>query len=446
MQGTAHLPFAPATSFPLMRYRDRTEAGEALARALLHLHEQDVLVLALPRGGVPVAAPVAAALDAELDVIVARKLGAPLQPEFGFGAIAPGARYLDEGTVRMLGLTRDDVAEVEAGERDEMHRRIQQYRGARRPPRVAGRVVVLVDDGVATGGTARAALRSLRAQSPARLVFAAPVGPPEARVELAPEADEVMLLETPSDFQAVGKWYRDFGQTSDEEVLAHLRESRVREVAVDVGRETLRGTLAVPPGAKGLVVFAHGSGSSRFSPRNRAVARTLREHGLATLLVDLLTPDEEQRDERTRELRFDIPLLAERVEAIVSWTRREERLRALPVGLFGSSTGAAAALVAASKLPDVVRAVVSRGGRPDLAHDALPRVRCPTLLLVGRLDEQVIALNEEAAGRMTCPLELSIVDGASHLFEEPGTLDEAARQAAEFLVRVLTAGEARVPM
>lgn len=203
-----------------------------------------------------------------------------------------------------------------------------------------------------------------------------------------------------------------------------------REVDIAAGGRLLEGTLTVPEKVRGLVLFAHGSGSSRFSPRNNAVARALNDAGLATLLLDLLTAEEEMAERFTRHLRFDIDLLANRLGAAIEWVGRDPEVNTQPVGLFGSSTGAAAALVAAAKFPGDVFAVVSRGGRPDLAEDALPLVRAPTLLIVGGNDEGVIELNEEALAQLRCPKELRLIPGATHLFEEPGTLDEVARLAA----------------
>ena len=214
--------------------------------------------------------------------------------------------------------------------------------------------------------------------------------------------------------------------------------------AVEIGLEdaVLHGDLTLPSGAEGLVIFAHGSGSSRLSPRNRFVAGVINHAGLGTLLMDLLTEDEERVDEMTRELRFDIGLLGRRVAQVVEWAEGRKELSGLAVGLFGSSTGAAAALVAAAELPaDKVQAVVSRGGRPDLAGGALPRVECPTLLIVGGLDDVVIGLNEQARARMSCSTELVIVPGATHLFEEPGTLEQVARLAAEWFARHLAGVE-----
>ena len=208
-------------------------------------------------------------------------------------------------------------------------------------------------------------------------------------------------------------------------------------VRVPAGRVELAGDLAVPERVRGVVVFAHGSGSSRHSPRNQQVAAALQRAGYATLLMDLLTADEDQLDQRTRELRFDIPLLAERVVAAVDWLEGRDDLRALPLALFGASTGAAAALVAAEQRPDRVRLVISRGGRPDLAGEALPRVSAPTLMIVGGADVEVLQLNREAAARMTADVDLQIVPGATHLFAEPGALEDVIDLAVAALDRHL---------
>ena len=196
----------------------------------------------------------------------------------------------------------------------------------------------------------------------------------------------------------------------------------------------LDGTLTIPKNAIALVLFAHGSGSSRHSPRNQSVARTLNDAGLATLLFDLLTPNEEAIDMHTREHRFNISLLAERLEHGTTWAKQEDQTRDLRVGYFGSSTGGAAALVAAAKIPQDIGAVVSRGGRPDLAGEALPEVQSPTLLIVGGNDDIVIELNEMARDQMRCEVKLEIIPGATHLFEEPGALEKVAKLASDWFV------------
>jgi putative phosphoribosyl transferase len=207
-----------------------------------------------------------------------------------------------------------------------------------------------------------------------------------------------------------------------------------RDVLVPAGEVELAGTVAVPEGAGGVVLFAHGTGSGRHSPRNRYVAEVLQEAGLATLLVDLLTEDEEREDARTGHLRFDIGLLAERLAAATAWLGDASETAGLPVGYFGASTGAAAAVVAAAERSEGVAAVVSRGGRPDLAGDALEGVRAPTLLIVGSLDEPVLGMNRDALARLRCEKELRIVEGATHLFEEPGTLEQVAELARDWFV------------
>ena len=428
-----------------MTFRNRHEAGRRLARLAAGYAGPDTVVLGLPRGGVPVAYEVATAMNAPLDVFVARKLGAPMQPEFAVGAIAPGGvRVLDERALRSLGIAHGDIDRIEGEERAEMERRLLTYRGSPKPPDVAGKTVILVDDGLATGATARAAVRSLRQQGPLQIVLAIPVGAPDSVEQLRAEADEVLVVETPEPFQAVGAWYDEFDQTTDEEVLALLRRARVESdrgydlpVEIDHDSVVLHGDLTLPRAAKGLIIFAHGSGSSRKSPRNRQVARILNDEGFGTLLLDLLTADEERVDEWTRELRFDVTMLSRRVVSAIDWSRAHPSVAGLDVGLFGASTGAAAALMAAAQRPHDVRAVVSRGGRPDLAGTALPLVGVASLFIVGSLDEDVLDLNREAVTRMRKPARIEIVPGATHLFEEPGKLEVVADLAASFFAQHL---------
>ena len=217
----------------------------------------------------------------------------------------------------------------------------------------------------------------------------------------------------------------------------HNRTTPSREVEIPTEKVVLHGTLTVPGAAPGIVLFAHGSGSSRLSPRNQAVARELQQGGLATLLFDLLAAEEEAIDARTGHLRFDIDLLADRLVHATEWVSRQAELSDLTIGYFGASTGAGAALVAAARLPGLVSVVVSRGGRPDLAGMALPKVKAPTLLIVGGRDLPVIEMNREALAVLTVEKKLEIVPGATHLFEEPGTLEEVARLAREWFIRFL---------
>jgi len=217
-----------------------------------------------------------------------------------------------------------------------------------------------------------------------------------------------------------------------------------REVSISAGGVFLKGDLAMPERARGVVLFAHGSGSSRHSRRNQFVAQRLQEAGLATLLMDLLTLREEEEDARTARLRFDMGLLGRRLIAALDWLADDPRTRALSVGCFGASSGAGGALVAAAERPESIKAVVSRGGRPDLAGDALPRVQAPTLLIVGSLDTAVIEMNRQAFERLRCVKELVIVPGASHLFEEPGTLETVSELAAAWFIRYVSTRESSV--
>jgi putative phosphoribosyl transferase len=431
-----------------MLFRDRRDAGRRLAAELLRLKNENPVIVALPRGGVPVGFEISRRLDAPLEVIPVRKLGVPTQPEFGFGAIAPDAMYLDERTVRMLRLSSEQIEGVVAAENAELERRQRLYRGSDSQADFSGKTVILVDDGLATGVTARAAVRSIQKQKPQRLILAIPVAAPESANELELEVDEVICLAMPEDFFAVGTWYEHFGQTTDDEVLELLSASRrlgkgeVRNVPEAVHRDVsipagpgpirLAGDLVIPRNARGIVLFAHGSGSSRRSPRNRYVAEQLQSAGLATLLFDLLTTEEEAADYYTGHYRFNIRLLGERLGHAVKWVSEFPETRLLTVGCFGASTGAAAALVAAAEYPDIVHAVVSRGGRPDMAEERLARVEAPTLLIVGSLDQVVIELNREACRQLRCEKELRLVKGATHLFEEPGALEQVAVMAADW--------------
>ena len=427
-----------------MTFRDRVDAGFQLAHQLSHLRRSGPVVVGLPRGGVPVAAQVARHLRAPLDVIVVRKLGLPDYPEVAMGALGEGGVVVvNDDVVRRGGVRPEAFAAVQAREQQELDRRLLGLRGGRAGTPLAGRVVVVVDDGVATGATARAACQVARAGGAARVVLAAPVIAPDVVPSLREVADEVVWVEAPQDFAAVGQWYADFGQTRDEEVVALLQRARDEAAhpvqidltvrSLDVTAETsdarLPGRLTVPAGARCTVVFAHGSGSSRHSPRNTYVASVLQRAGIATLLVDLLTPGEEDPEHA-----FDIPLLGRRLTEITAWLR-SAGLGPDRVSYFGASTGAAAALWSAAEPYADIAAVVSRGGRPDLAGPRLDAVRAPTLLIVGGRDVEVLELNRTAQGHLHGEVGLAVVPGAGHLFAEPGALAEAAVLARDWFVR-----------
>ena len=430
-------------------YDDRVDAGRQLARRLEYLSGQDVVVLGLPRGGVPVAFEVAKALQAPLDVLVVRKLGVPFQLELAFGAIGEdGVRVLNDAVVRETHLDGDDMDAVERKQRIELRRRAERFRRGRDRISLTGRTGVIVDDGIATGATARAACQVARAHGASRVVLAVPIGPDDIVARFAGYADEVVCLETPAFFFAVGQGYRNFTQTSDDEVIALLDRAlrnfaeaaaidaaadpplRDEEVEVAAGPVSVAGHLTIPEHPRGIVVFAHGSGSSRHSPRNRYVAEVLNEAGLATLLFDFLTPAEE----RNRANVFDIEGLASRLVDVTGWLASDPDTASLPVGYFGASTGVGAALVAATDPSVKVRAVVSRGGRPDLAGRYLAAVAAPTLLIVGGRDEVVLELNRRAQAVIPGQCDVAVVPGATHLFEEPGTLEKVAELARDWFI------------
>ena len=296
-----------------MRFRDRRDAGRHLAEVVRRadLGGGDVVVLGLPRGGVPVAFEIASVLRAPLDVIVVRKLGVPFQPELAMGAIGEGGvRVENREVLQSAALGSFELDAVETRERAELERRAEQYRDGRPRLDLRGRCAVIVDDGIATGSTIRAACQVARALGAARIVVAVPVASRQASATLPDVCDQVLCVETPEPFYAVGEWYRDFSQTSDEQVVDLLRLAatgdedtsdprnadppmRDEDIEVRTGRVDLCGRLTIPSGPIGMVVFAHGSGSSRHSPRNRYVASVLNAAGLATLLIDLLSAEEE---------------------------------------------------------------------------------------------------------------------------------------------------------
>ncbi|MGE0877492.1 MAG: phosphoribosyltransferase family protein [Acidimicrobiia bacterium] len=424
-------------------FTNRVQAGRRLAERLAFLRDQPVVVLALPRGGVPVAREVADALDAPLDVIVVRKLGVPADPELGMGAIGEdGARIINHEIVRLTRVTDAQIALVEERERKELVRRVSLYRGNRPRVPLTGRVALVVDDGIATGSTARAACLVARELGAARVVLAVPVAPDDWTTRMAGSADDYVCLESLGTFHSIGQCYRDFSATTDAEVVACLERTtrdvpgRVVDeyVTVDAGTVGLEGRLTLPAHPAGVVVFAHGSGSSRHSSRNRYVASVLEQAGLGTLLFDLLTQDEALDRSKV----FAIEPLADRLRGVTNWLRSRPDAVGLPIGYFGASTGAAAALWAAADPTNDVAAVVSRGGRPDLAAPRLGAVRAPTLLIVGGNDRVVADLNRDAQTHLHCVNRLVVVPGAGHLFEEAGTLAATAEAARDWFATYLT--------
>jgi putative phosphoribosyl transferase len=427
-------------------FADRAEAGRRLAAHLAQIGLVDPIVYALPRGGVPLAVEIARVLKAPLELVLVRKIGAPGSPEVALAAVVDGEdaqTVVNEAVGRLSGADAAYLEKARAVELAEIERRRAFYFGDHVRIGPAGRTAIVVDDGLATGATAKAALRALKRQGAARLILATPVAPIEVLAEMRQEVDQVVCLHPAEHFRGVGAFYGDFHQLTDEETVGLLRQAwaqtppptHIREVSIPP--LALAADLRVPPAARGIVVFAHGSGSSRLSPRNRAVAEDFNRRGFATLLLDLLT----EREAADRANVFDIELLAERLLQAVAWVDLQPDLASLPLGLFGASTGAGAALKAAARLGARATAVVSRGGRPDLAGEAaLAKVTAPTLLIVGAADHGVIELNQAALAELGCEKALKLVPKATHLFEEPGTLDIAIGLAGDWFGRHFSAG------
>ncbi|MFF9125448.1 phosphoribosyltransferase family protein [Streptomyces sp. NPDC014889] len=428
-----------------MRYENRADAGRRLARCLEYLRDEDVVVLGVPRGGVPVAFEVARHLGAPLDLAVVRKLRVPWQPELGFGALGEhGIRVIDRTVLSESGLDPAGRETVERAERAELERRLRHLRDSRPPLPVAGRTALVVDDSLSTGAAAEAACRVARTRGAEQVVLAVPVGPEAALPHLRTVADRVVCLQPLRHLGSVGAWYTDFGRVTDAEVATLLGESRQatafatgppsgplseapspdREVEVPAGPVRLAARLALPPTPPVAVAYALGGGSGRHRPPHQRVAAVLRRAGLGTLLIDLLTEDEE----RTPHNVFDIVLLARRLRAATDWLRRET---GLPVSHCAAGTGAGAAVEAAAD--DDIRAVVCLGGRPDLAPpSALARVRAPCLFVVGAQDTRLLGLNRLAADWMCCDHRVVPVPGATDLFTAPDTVETVAELARDW--------------
>ncbi|MHC1557867.1 phosphoribosyltransferase family protein [Actinomycetospora sp. C-140] len=433
-----------------MIFDDREDAGRQLAGRLAHLVARDVVVLGLPHGGVPVAAVVARALAAPLDVIVTRRLGVAFQPGVTMGAIGEeGALVLDEDVLRTTASGEAELADIERRERGRLAEDVRRYRAVRPPEPLAGRVAVIVDDGAVSGSTARVACRIARARGASRVVLATPVCSGDALAALRAVADEVVVLTTLRRFHAVGEVYTSFPVVGVEEIAELLRRGGpvpstrpldgepTAAVEVDTDRVRLPGYLTVPVGAQGLVVSAHASGSSRFDPRHRETARYLRESGLATLVIDLLTTEEEI----AREHVFDVDLLAARLGAVVADAHARPVCRGLPVALLAESTAGAAALVTAARRDDVA-AVVCCEGRPDLVTAWLAHVTVPVLLVVGDRTPVLAELNRRAREELPDDSRLRVVMGSGRADGErvrEGAPTRAAELARDWFARYLTA-------
>lgn len=415
---------------------DRKQAGQQLADKLLKFKDQNPLILGLPRGGVPVAFEVAKKLKAPLDVLMVKKIGAPDNPEFAIGAVSEDAKpLLNEALIKSRHIDRQIVNKIAQQKIKEIREQMHRFRGKKLPADFVNKVVIIVDDGIATGATLFAAIQFLRLKKPMKIVVAAPVGARDTIYKLQATADEVICLQAPEDFRSVGLWYHSFNQVADEEVTHILQEMEYLkshglsdEIIIHTGNVSLKGSLTEAKEMKAVVLFAHGSGSSRLSPRNQYVARELNKIGFSTLLFDLLT----EKESKDRKNVFDIQLLTQRLMAATEWISHYYAGKNIPMAYFGASTGAGAAVMAAAMTKHPIYAIISRGGRPDLAEGFLNKVEAHTLLIVGEEDAPTIALNEKVLGKIkSC--KMVTVPKAGHLFEEPGTLEEVIEYSAEWL-------------
>lgn len=418
----------------MRRFENRQDAGRSLAQRLLPYKDQNPLVLAIPRGGVPVAFEVAKALKASLDVILVKKIGSPKNPELAVGAVSEDSKpVFNEELVQLLNIDRKSLNKMAEQKINDLKEQARKLRGKNVPQSVKDRVVIIVDDGIATGSTLNAAVQLIKQNKPQKIIIAVPVGANDTVQQLKTTVDDIICLEIPQNFMAVGIWYESFEQIPDEEVIRYLGEANYlknqtsEDVQIHAENETLQGELTMVNEMRGLVIFAHGSGSSHLSPRNKLVARELNRAGFGTLLFDLLT-DQEALD---RQNVFNIDLLTKRLLIATDWI--VDRFRNVPIAFFGASTGAAAALIATSKTQHNIYAVVSRGGRPDLADEFLNKITTPVLLIVGENDNQVLQHNKRTQKKLRSA-KLVTIPNATHLFEEPGTLDEVVEYALDWFL------------
>lgn len=422
-------------------FLDRVDAGRHLAAATRHLDADQPVVLGVPRGGVAVAAEISQALGAPLDVLVVGKLGVPGQPDLVMGAVGEDeVTVVNDNVVRVAGVSSKEFATVLSRAQGELGERVCRLRAGRRGMALAGRTVIVVDDGVATGVSARTACRIARARGARRVVLAVPVGAADSIAWLrreATEIDEVICLDALEDFGAIADGYADFPETTDDEVIGLLEWHGCRDEAADpgdervlvaAGRACLPGRLAIPSEAAGIVVFVEDFAGTRPSARGEFMVDALHRARLGTLCVDLRTPAEEFFGPNV----VDVPLLARRLGEATDWLRRRPMISELPVGYLGTGFGAAAALSAAARPVGQVRAVVSSGGLPHLAGRLLPSVRAAILLIVGGQDQRTLDLNRQAQHELTCENRLVVIPGAAPPLDDPAAMRSSADLAREW--------------
>lgn len=420
----------------MKRFEDRKEAGRMLGERLLGFLDQNPVILAIPRGGLPVAYEVARHLKAPLDVLLVKKIGAPSNPEFAVGAVSEDAKaYFNEEVIRKLSINRKQLQLIARQKTDDIKQQLKTYRGKAAALSIKDRTVIIVDDGIATGSTLVTAIQYLRGKHPRRIVVAAPVAAKNAIKLLHEKADEVVCLYEPEPFTAVGLWYKNFDEVSDDQAAyllkecSYLQQQNTEELSFRAGDAQLWGDLQTAKEMRGLVIFAHGGGSSRQSPRNQLVAKELNKAGFSTFLIDLLTETEAADPVRI----LDVPLMAKRLTAATNTVLGHLKNKKLPVAYFGSDSGAEVVLLTASQTEHPIYSIICRGGRMDPSEEFLAKVHAPTLLIIGAADTTAIELNAQAQKKLKNS-SLSIIPKATRLFEETGALDKVIELTLDWLV------------
>jgi len=427
-------------------FRDRIDAGQRLADALRPYQRGDAVVLGIPRGGVPVAAEVARILGLPLDVVVARKLGAPGQQELAIGAVtANGGLYLNHDLIRDLGVNQAYLDSEVERKRAEARDRERRFRGGRPSPALASRIAIVVDDGLATGATIRAAVQSVRHAGPSKLIVAVPVGAPESCASLRSEVDELVCLWIPDDFMAVGQFYDDFSPTKDDEVERILRAASSHTPATDATREVtfrnsrgrrLVGTLLLPHAVERppVVLFAHGFNSSRRSSRNLMIAERLVTSGIAAFLIDFTGHGDSEGDIHDA----TVEQMTDDLRSAIDYISTETAVDAEYIGLSGSSSGGIVSILEAAH-DERVHVLVLRSVPAGDLFEPAARIRATTLVIAGEADIPIVEEDRALAEVIAGPHRFEVIPHAGHLFEGPGEMERVSDLSVDWFVSHLRA-------
>lgn len=411
-------------------FTNRTSAAQLLADHLEDLRHLNPVVLGIPRGAVPMTKIIADRLDAEMDVVLVKKIGHPRHPEFALGSVTEDGDVILGSGALQYGMIEEDLSEQAKTIAVRLQETRAHYRNHAPAVSLRDRNVVIVDDGIATGATMTAAVEFVRRARARQIIVATPVASSQAVERLEAEGVEVRVLKVPETFGAVGYYYENFAQVSDAEIGEFFR-ILPREIEVSEDGVRLKATLGLPQKPRGLVLFAHGTGHGRQSPKNQYIAEAFNREGYATLLVDLMTPEEADDDLN----RFEIGLLVHRLRACLNWARTQKELSTVPFALYGTHTGTAAALMLAAQSSHAIDAIVSRSGRPDLVTEILPQLSVPTLFLVGAEDRSVLRLHEQAFMQMHGERKLHPIREAGAFIDTDLQMEEIVRESLRWVER-----------